>query len=109
MKEESRKTNSRYEGIKKCIQDNQLTCGGFIWRAEYIRKKRKTPLKSCKKVFQYDVAGQLINEYISISSAADSVLHTRKKGISKKQICKNISKCLHNKTKTSYGYIWKFK
>jgi Zn finger protein HypA/HybF involved in hydrogenase expression len=109
MKEASIKSNSSYEGIKKCIHGNQLTCGGFIWKAEYIRKKRKTPLKSCKKVFQYNIDGKLINEYISISSAADSILHTRKKGISKKQICKNISKCLHNKTKTSYGYIWKFK
>lgn len=61
--------------------------------------KKKSFGNKRKPVFQYDLAGNFIAEYESITEAAKAVEGSQP----------NISKCLSGKTKTSAGFIWKYK
>lgn len=63
------------------------------------RKKISISHPTKKEVEQYSLDGIKINEFISINEAS------RKTGIR----VGDISACCHNKQKTAFGYIWKFK
>jgi hypothetical protein len=52
-----------------------------------------------KAVFQIDLKGNLINEFISINEAS------RKTGYR----VSDISACCNNKQKTAFGFVWRFK
>ena len=52
-----------------------------------------------KKVLQFDLEGNLLNEFNSITDAAIYCGHT----------AGNISSCCHGRLKQAYGYVWKFK
>ena len=94
------------------MHDEQQSSGGYIWKAEYVKKERKRknyPLPSCKQVLQYDINNNLINEYDSIADAARYILRERHSELVLKHVTKRISSCLNGKNKTSYKYIWKFK
>lgn len=51
-----------------------------------------------KRIEQYDLEGNLIRTYKSLSEAARDNGYT----------IQNISYCINGKTKTAYGYVWKF-
>ena len=55
-----------------------------------------------KKVLQYDKNGNFIKEYPSAHEAARQLDKTSVHGE------QNILSCARGKTKTAYGYVWKF-
>jgi len=63
----------------------------------HINLDRKRKNKQCKPVIQFDVDGNFIKKYYSISEAV------RKTGINK------IGTCCRNKRKTAGNYVWKYK
>lgn len=75
---------------------------GFDWTGRSHNKlsklKNKLNSPSRKSVAQFDLEGNLINEYHSIREAALSVNGDRR----------HISKVCNGKQKTSYGFKWKF-
>ena len=112
IKNAASETNTSYHGIKSCLHDEQQSSGGYIWKAEYVKKERKRknyPLPSYKQVLQYDINNNLINEYDSIADAARYILRERHSELVLKHVTKRISACLNGKNKTAYKYIWKFK
>lgn len=68
-----------------------------ISQLKYYETHRPTNIK---KVYQYDLDGNYLNEYDSIVDAAKSI-GTNKHG--------SISQCCNGKTKTANGYRWSFK
>ena len=95
--------------IGKCIHEKQKTGVGYQWRLrtdpmfkngivniEPIQKKNSSIRET---VFQYDMKGNLINEFKSLTEAV------KKSGISRNR----IRKCAIGKTKSVDGFIWKFK
>lgn len=55
--------------------------------------------KRCKLVIQFDLSNNIIAEYKSLQQASDIT------GFNKS----SISACCRGKTKTSYGFIWRYK
>lgn len=62
-------------------------------------KKRKD---ISKPIIQYDLDGNLIQEFPSIIEACVVLFNDTSKN-------PNITKCCQGKTKSAYGYIWKYK
>lgn len=62
--------------------------------------KMKIAIKVRKKVLQYDINGQYINEYQSLAEAAKKV------GLKNSS---HISSCCNNKRETAGGYKWEYK
>ena len=91
-------------GINDVCRFKQKTYRGFLWR--YIDKEiiykikgiEKTKHPLCRKVGQYDLNGNLIKEFESISLAAKE---TNDKS-------SNISCVLTKRQNTSKGFIWKY-
>lgn len=83
-----------------------LEDGGVEGHSVHVESREKlilNPLISnqCKKVIQYDLNGNKLNEFYSIEEAARSI------GVKSK----HLSSCLHEKkgySKTLKGYKWKF-
>lgn len=69
-------------------------CGIDCWR---IWQRKTTPFKEIK-INQYDLKGNFIKTFKSIKDASNEI-----NGLST-----NIVKCLKNKTKSAYGYKWKY-
>lgn len=73
--EAERKTNISKEIIRRSLDDNTLSAGGYLWTSKkvdnicYIRRKQPT----CKAILQFDTEGNLIKEWSSISEAANSL------------------------------------
>ena len=55
-----------------------------------------------KAVLQFSKDGVFINEFISLSKAAEIVA-------GKKKYASNIMDCCKGKKKTAYGFVWKYK
>ena len=84
---------------------------GFVEHMRDINKGEKNPqfgkvrteeekiMRGARRILQYDMSGNLINEYISIHDAHE------KSGVSRD--C--ISKCCRGIYKQACGYIWEFK
>jgi hypothetical protein len=82
------------------------SANGFIWRYQSdVKSKRKLPKKDIEiptnelKVYQYDLKGNYLAEYKSISIAA------RKNNIK----INALNMCINGTSKTSGGFIWKLK
>ena len=74
-----------YEQGNRTLTESQLNA----------RKAEKTYLH--KRVFQYDLCGNLLNEYKSLTNASEEIGGT----------ITSISACIHGRLKTYKGYIWK--
>jgi len=61
--------------------------------------------KYCKKVYQYDLNGNLLNTFLSIVNAAKSI---SKSDDELKRIRSGIGNCCNGRLKTTRGYIFKF-
>ena len=104
----SKETNTTCTGICSCClkQPKYYSAGGYIWRyADNVKNKNKLSKKEIKiptkekKVYQYDLNGNFMKEYKSITEASKNVK------IKHGTLCM----CLNGFSKTSGGYIWKYK
>lgn len=100
-----RQTGLSVKNISKALRGHHKTAYGFIWKhadsKKIIYKERKpydNPTRIKKAVLQYDLSNNFIKEYESVASAAyEFPNHT------------NIISNLKGKTKSAYGFIWKYK
>jgi hypothetical protein len=67
-----------------------------------IKLKGKPKLYLQKSVLQYDLQGEFIKEWNSITEICTQLFNDVSKN-------PNITKCCQGKIKTAYGFIWKFK
>lgn len=94
--------------ITSCCNYKIKTSGGFIWRhkgdelqCEDIDKHK--PFRyQCRPIEQYTKNGEFIKRYESIKSAVIENNFNNNSGLS------NIHYCCSGKTKSAYGYIWKY-
>ena len=109
MTEASKVTGVSVSKISAVARKKRKTAGGYIW--EYSNEKKlnhsKTSYvydvnkdKSALSVIQYDKNGNYITEYKSIAEA------TRANNFPNRT---NIIQNLKGKTKSAYGYVWKYK
>ena len=96
-------TGIHQSGICNCCIGKIKSAGNYIWKylSDYDPNDKiiyydKTGPKT---ILQFDLDGNLIAEYESMSIASQST------GVS--MAC--ISRCCNNKRKTSGGYVWKYK
>lgn len=89
------KTDNRVENLEWCTASYNNTFGSRINRI----KKSLTNGKKCKRIEQFSILGLFIREWISGSEIENSLGYDQG----------NISKCCLGKSKTAYGFIWKFK
>lgn len=71
-----------------------LTWGDNAKKAARVNRRKTQP------VFQHDLDGVLLREYVSFADAARTVTGSTK-------ATGNISKCARGELKTAYGFIWK--
>lgn len=101
-------SNNRADNLEWCNYSYNNTYKDAIAKRNASRLKsnpngecwKKTAEAKKKPILQYDVNGNLIAEY---PSATDASL------INKKFKRENIGLVLRGKTKTAYGYVWKYK
>lgn len=109
MTEASKATGIHVSKISAVARGDRKTAGGYIWEysitREIIHKKRSFIYDiekdtTVKGIIQYDLNGNFVAEYKSISEA------TKKNDFP----CRtNITQNLRGKTKSAYGYMWKYK
>ena len=92
------KTNNNASNLEWCNRKYNVNYGSRS------KKVSNTLLNNNhnKRVLQYDKNGNFIKEYPSIHEAA------RQLGKASVHGEQNISACARGKTKTAYGYIWRF-
>ena len=83
------KSNNNVDNLEWCDRK---------YNVNYGTRTEKVVEKMSKQVAQYDLSGNLIAIWKSVSEIE------RQLGF----VCGNISKCCLGKGKTSYGYIWKY-
>ena len=90
--------------IIQCLKGVYYTSGRYIWRykeGKYPKHIEVPQVKHhwAKSVLQYNLGKELIAEYDNITTAANSTNIGRT----------SINNCLHGRSRTAGGYIWKFK
>lgn len=94
--------------ISDVARGNRKTAGGFFWKFSNDKKiqHKIKPIyhvendKNLKPILQYDLNGTLICEYRGIAEAA------RINGFKNRT---NIISNLKGRTKSAYGFVWKYK
>lgn len=105
MKEACELTGSLQSGISKVCLGIQKSSNGFMWKyKEDVQTETVTPkpvVKSgrIKAVVKYDLKGNKLKEYESVRLAGEDV------GVRPH----NISDVCNGRSKTSAGFIWKYK
>lgn len=107
LKQAQEMTGVSFKSISKVVRGHNKTAGGYVWRFSdekeitYAKRAYRTPPQRKKKaILQYSLDGTLIREYESVTEA------TVQNGYKDHS---NISICLSGRTKSAYGYIWKYK
>ena len=103
-----RETGISVKNITKALRGHRKTASGFIWEfadnKNITYKKRKPYEKDVKReripVIQYDMQCNFIKEYDSVASA------TKENNLKNHT---NIICNLKGRTKSAYGFIWKYK
>ena len=91
--------------ITACCNGTLKTSGGFIWRHKGDElniddlDKHKPFRYQCKPINQYSIKGDFIKRYDSIKEAATE------NGFKNSS---NILCCCKGKTRSAYGYVWKY-
>jgi len=85
------------QNISKANKGRDITWSSKIGDA--LRGKPKNYLGHHKPIFQYNLQGNLLNEY---QSAQEAGRHLGKSG-------NQIADCAAGRQKTAYGFIWKYK
>lgn len=99
--EASCRTGVGFKQISAVCTGFHKTASGYVWRFEGDRFNKyflESKIKTKKKVIQYTMKNEFINEFDSLSDAG------RYSGID----YKNISAVCNGKRKSAGGYIWKF-
>ena len=79
-------------------QNNNVTNLEWVTTKENMQHALRKKLRPLIKVKQYDLRGNFIKEWESISQAEESFNSSGT----------GISSCLNGKCQTAYGYIWKY-
>jgi group I intron endonuclease len=90
------------KGIKEVLVKKSKTAGGYIWRykEDPLSLDYKLPIhKLCKKVYQFNLNGELIKEWDSVIKIQEELNLPNS----------NISACCNDKQKTAYGFKWSYK
>ena len=80
-----------------CISISQSKTGHSCYKNP--ERNKKIGEKNSKPILQYSLKGEFIKEYNSITQALTDLGKNPS----------NISACLQGRTKSAYGFIWKFK
>lgn len=88
--------------ITACILGHSRYAGDFQWRYYTDESNISHTTLKTKSVYQFDLQGNLIKVYKSISEASQQFDNFQ----SAKQL---ISRCCHNLRQQVYGYYWSFK
>lgn len=100
-------TGAQISKISAVAKGKRKTTGGYIWK--FVNDKHltiSTPRKqqentSCEiPILQFDISGNFLREYKSIAEAARVNNYNDRT---------NIISNLKGRTKTAYGYIWRYK
>lgn len=103
------KTGVNTSKICAVCKGRRKTAGGYRWA--YANDKHQTSsrknyvytpanYKTSKPVIQYDLDGNVVSEYHSVNDVVRNNPNMNRSAIQQN---------LRNKSKTAYGYIWKFK
>lgn len=82
---------------KVCLSVNKVS-KGFYWTYDYVEKFIPLKDKRKKKVYQYNIQGEFIDEFESVSEAS------KKTGLNKS----SIAKVCRGERNSCGGYFWKF-
>jgi group I intron endonuclease len=99
IKEASELNNINDGGIGSCCLGKSKSAGGYIWRYKGDEPPKKYSNKTIRAVLQYDLLGNLIDEYDSLVEAA------KKTGSNSN----GIQMCCVGRYKHSNNFIWKYK
>ena len=104
--------NNNVENPEWCDYSYNINYAIKQGRSNYYSEKRIKSTHSKKRylyksVDKYDKDGVFIQTYESITSAANGLIEDGKT-LSFQCAKSNISACCYEKSKTAYGYIWKF-
>ena len=91
--------NATKQDVSRAALNVNQTYGGFIWSYDYVELYIPKEDKRLKRVYQYDVDGNLINIFKSVAEAS------RKTNITKS----GIAKACRGERKQSGGYVWKYR
>lgn len=81
--------NNRYDNLEWCTHK---------YNTNYKNAQVKRIKSKQKKVIQYSLGGEILNEFNSIKEIENIIPNSQS----------NISKCCLGKYKQAYGYVWKF-
>ncbi|MGM5629768.1 NUMOD1 domain-containing DNA-binding protein [Apibacter raozihei] len=98
IKEAAQKTGLSESGIRKAIKSNTNHAKGFIWLEGKQPKKITPPKQKIRAVNQYDLSGNFLAKYPSITVAAKLVNASH---------C-SVSDAVLGNIKTCRGFIWKY-
>lgn len=92
-------------GIRLCLKGKHQTCGGYYWR-KVGDNKEFTPLqqiRTCPRraICQYDLQGNFIKEYATLSDA--------NRAMGKSRSLRVIKEVCDNQRENAYGFIWRYK
>lgn len=93
-REAAEKIGVSYKAISNALRSGRRS-GGYRWQYADQEKANKGKMK---KVIQYDLLGNKIATYNSVSEAC-KLTRAKKTG---------VYACCNNQQKTSYGFIWKY-
>ena len=91
---------------KEEIQNKRKELNVTEWN---ITKVNKITKKSPKRpVAKYSLNGDLIQKYDSLDDASDSVITEGRSKAKVKTIRGEIVRCCNQKSKSAFGYVWRF-
>ena len=100
--EAARILNKDYSTINRAANEIVHSAHGFLWSYEKVNKlnldNKNLRTTHTRPIYQYDKNKRFLNEYSSVSKAAEAIGKTPA----------NISKCALGQRKTAYGYIWSY-
>lgn len=97
IKAAERETNIDENSIRKVIQKERNSAGGFLWSTEPKIEIKKIGQGIATSIKQYSLDGKFIAEYPSANAAARAM--GRKDGALIRRVC-------NDSTKTAYGFRW---
>lgn len=92
----------KYEKNGKLCNSDLLKQMGLIEKETQVKPTKRVNKLTSKPVLQYSLDGEFIKEWDSIYAASESI-----SGV--KGSYGNIYKCCKAKTKTAYGFVWRYK
>lgn len=91
-------TRLRQDKISRCALGKMNRCGDFIW--SYDKTFKPIPISSrARSIYQLDLNGNILREYLSLESAEKSVGQSRN----------NIRKVCTGNQKSAGGFKWAYK